>query len=104
MSATRKRNTRVYRACCAGIVRHLKSCLDKEKQKEKLHVGISRVFKGIQCYTNLSQSTIQHLLHDDDIPEEGKPETRQSRARMTEEDEYKIRPTVIALWFVKRLQ
>jgi hypothetical protein len=36
-------------------------------------------------------------LHDDDIPGEGEPETRESHARMTEEDEFKIRPTVIAL-------
>jgi transposase len=36
-------------------------------------------------------------LHDDEILKEGEPETRENQARMTEEDEFKIRPTVIAL-------
>jgi hypothetical protein len=74
--ATKNRNIRGYGACCAGIVRCLKFRLDEETQKQKLHVGKTRVFNWLKFYTNLSQSTIQHLLHDDDIPGEGEPETR----------------------------
>ena len=86
---------RSHRMCCAKIVRNVRLNLMREKTARQHCFATTRVSDRLKYFTGLSSSTIQHLVHGDNVASERHLETRNRSVLMDAEDEYKIRPVII---------
>ena len=88
---------RVYRQCCADIIKGLNGKLKQQKVKGKAAFGINTVAEQLQYLTGLSSATLRRLITSKEILPEMTDEKRERTVEMNLEDEALLRPCIIAM-------
>jgi len=101
MVAKNKKKTHIYRTCCQTIVKNVQRVCNEEKLANARMFSLTRASDRARNYCGLSSSTMHNLLTNDFVLAEGEMDIRDSRRKITEEDEALIRPSLVNLILAK---
>ena len=101
VNVKRYRKARVFKSCCAGIIKTVIEKCTQEKSTGRLSInyGLKRAMSRVTNYTDISLHSLRRIKNADEqqIPNSSYSETRSHAMHIPEEDIAIIRPTILAM-------